>query len=265
MRNFLKFILFFVISLSKKNRFVILNPNLTFLRFNKAYVFDKKSRSVSCYIIRNQYDYITLQELFYYECYKIDDLNIFNKGIKNNLKKNLLIIDCGSNIGCSTNYFLDNFKEAHVVSIEPDEHNFNLLSKNVNNERALLLNNAVSSENVSYKILNSIDNRAISIIKDRKENIKKAVTINQILEDSKYKNFEPFLIKIDIEGHENTLFEGNIEWFQKFKIVIIEIHDWMLPGKSISKNYFTTLAKSMQIDDRDIIIRGENLICFKNK
>ena len=34
--------------------------------------------------------------------------------------------------------------------------------------------------------------------------------------------------------------------------------------KSISKNYFTTLAKSMQIDDRDII-RGENLICFKNK
>ena len=30
MRNFLKFILFFIISLSKKNRFVILNPNLTF-------------------------------------------------------------------------------------------------------------------------------------------------------------------------------------------------------------------------------------------
>ena len=71
-------------------------------------------------------------------------------------------------------------------------------------------------------------------------------------------------MKIDIEGHEKELFENNTEWFDKFKIVIIEIHDWMMPGKSISKNYLNTLVDSMAKNNRDIIIRGENLISIKH-
>ena len=74
----------------------------------------------------------------------------------------------------------------------------------------------------------------------------KSLTINKILSDYNKLNFYPFIIKIDIEGHEKELFEKNIEWFDKFKIVIIEIHDWMLPSKSVSKNYFTTLVSSMK-------------------
>ena len=91
----------------------------------------------------------------------------------------------------------------------------------------------------------------------------KSLTINKILSDYNKLNFYPFIIKIDIEGHEKELFEKNIEWFDKFKIVIIEIHDWMLPSKAVSKNYFTTLVSSMKKNDRDIIISGENIISIK--
>ena len=81
----------------------------------------------------------------------------------------------------------------------------------------------------------------------------------------KYKKFKPFIIKIDIEGFENNLFKKNIEWMDKFKIIIIEIHDWMIPSKSISNNLVNSLAKISKKNKRDLIIQGENLISIKNK
>ena len=79
----------------------------------------------------------------------------------------------------------------------------------------------------------------------------------------KYKKFKPFIIKIDIEGFENNLFKKNIEWMDKFKIIIIEIHDWMIPSKSISNNLVNSLAKISKKNKRDLIIQGENLISIK--
>ena len=178
--------------------------------------------------------------------------------------KKLLIVDCGSNIGCSSKYFLNTYKNSFLISIEPDKENFELLIKNVKKNNAVLINNAVSSEEINYEISNTIDNRAKSIIKsDNGKSSLKSLTINKILSDYNKLNFYPFIIKIDIEGHEKELFEKNIEWFDKFKIVIIEIHDWMLPSKAVSKNYFTTLVSSMKKNDRDIIISGENIISIK--
>ena len=49
------------------------------------------------------------------------------------------------------------------------------------------------------------------------------------MEKYKVEQFE--LIKIDIEGGESELFEKNIEWIEKFPLIIIELHDWMLPLK----------------------------------
>ena len=48
--------------------------------------------------------------------------------------------------------------------------------------------------------------------------------------------YNPFLIKIDIEGREKS-FEKNVEWIEKFKIIIIEPHDWMYPNKHLFKNF----------------------------
>ena len=113
------------------------------------------------------------------------------------------------------------------------------------------------------RIKDSEDNRAKSIVKVDKENLKKTLTINQILGEKENERVFSFLIKIDIEGHEKDLFESNIEWFDKFQIVIIEIHDWMLPGESISKGYLNSIVNSMVENKRDTIIINENLISIK--
>ena len=49
----------------------------------------------------------------------------------------------------------------------------------------------------------------------------------------------------------------------KFKIIIIEIHDWMLPSQDISTNFIYSLTKSMKKNKRDLILKGENLISIK--
>ena len=105
-------------------------------------------------------------------CYKIDHLKIYKEILDNFESKKKLIIDCGSNIGCSTNYFLRTFKNSKVISIEPDKDNFLLLSENVKNQNAILINNAISNENFNFEIIDSEDNRAKSIIKVDKENLK---------------------------------------------------------------------------------------------
>ena len=53
---------------------------------------------------------------------------------------------------------------------------------------------------------------------------------------------EPFLIKIDIEGFEEDLFAADLEWIDRFPILLIELHDWMLPGKRVTANFVKAMA-----------------------
>ena len=71
--------------------------------------------------------------------------------------------------------------------------------------------------------------------------------------------FNPFIIKIDIEGGEKNLFEKNVEWVEKFKIIIIEPHDWMYPKKNLFKNFLEKIAHL----DRDFVILNENIVSIR--
>ena len=74
------------------------------------------------------------------------------------------------------------------------------------------------------------------------------------------KIYEPFLIKIDIEGGEHNLFSENIDWIDKFKLIIIEPHDWMYP----KKNLFNNFLKRISTLKRDFVILNENIISIRN-
>ena len=271
MKNFVKYILFLLISIfNKKHRFIILSPNLTNLKFYKTIIFDKKNKTFLFYYVRDKYDYITVVEIYFNQSYVIRDFKFFNKVFRKLIKKKLLIIDCGSNIGCSTNFFLNDYENSKIISIEPDTNNFKMLVKNVkNNERVELINTAISNEVINFEVqddsTNLEDSRGKNIVEVLDNNLPKSIKINDILSQKKNRDYFPYLIKIDIEGYENNLFERNTEWVDQFKIIIIELHDWMLPGKSSSKNFFKVIAESMKKHNRDMVIKGENLISIKYK
>ena len=269
MKNFLKFILFLILSIfDKRHNYIIFTPDLTFFTFFKVLIYDKTKKVFFTYRIRNKYDYITINEIYFYQSYEIKKFKFFEKILTEINNKNLLIVDCGSNIGCSTNFFLRNYENSKVISIEPDKESFELLNKNIFDlQRVELINSAISNKAINFKLIddsnNSNDYRGKNVLETSNINSMKAITVNQILSSKKNKNFYPYLIKIDIEGHEKQLFENNTEWIDQFKIIIVEIHDWMLPETSNSKNFFKKISASMEKYDRDVIINGENLISIK--
>jgi hypothetical protein len=66
----------------------------------------------------------------------------------------------------------------------------------------------------------------------------------------------PFIVKIDIEGFEKDLFASNTAWIERCYAVIIEPHDWMLPGEMSSR----TFQQAMAQHPFELYMRGENII-----
>ncbi len=257
-----------LINLQKKNNFIILLPRSLAIFSKKIFIYDKLNKKYFIQSIRNKYDALTVFEIFGEESYcltKLKKWKKINKKYKNILEKKLkpLIIDCGSNIGCSTEYFYRIFSEAKFLSLEPNYECINFSKQNISPSDVVLINKAVSSEHQNLFIdLDKDDSRASKISKKQGIEIE-SISINSLINE--HKLYTPFIIKIDIEGFENDLFSKNYEWINSFDVLIIEIHDWMLPGRSNSYNFFKAIAENMNIDSkRDIIISGENLILIKN-
>ena len=157
---------------------------------------------------------------------------------KENIKP--LILDCGSNIGSSSEYFKRCYRNVQIVMIEPDINNLEFSKKNILIKDKFLINKAISSEEKSLKFSNMTeDNRAYKITDEGNIDIK-STTVENIL-NTTCNEFKPFLIKIDIEGFEKDLFLKNYQWIKYFDVIMIELHDWMLPNKNNSYNFINAI------------------------
>jgi hypothetical protein len=45
-------------------------------------------------------------------------------------------------------------------------------------------------------------------------------------------------LKVDIEGSEKSVFDGDAGTLNSFPLIIVEPHDWMFPGQMISQPFF---------------------------
>ena len=88
---------------------------------------------------------------------------------------------------------------------------------------------------------------------------KNTMTVKDVIKDFSSKKYSPFLIKIDIEGGEENLFNNNTEWINNFEVIIIELHDQDFPEKTVSKNFF----KSQIFYNRKFFILNENILSIK--
>ena len=70
----------------------------------------------------------------------------------------------------------------------------------------------------------------------------------------------PFIVKIDIEGGESDVFSKNVAGSTSTPLIIVELHDWLLPKKSTSKSFLRAIAGR----DRDFIYFGENIFSISN-
>lgn len=273
-KNFLKYsyyffydLLIFFRNFKSTQNFIILFPRFVNLVSKKVFIYDKINKKIFLQKIRNKYDLLTIYEIFSEEQYNLKKFRFWDEVYKSYLKiidnkKKPLLIDCGSNIGSSTEYFNRIFKILFSVMIEPNSESSEFSYENLYNKNHIILNKAISSQKKTVMIDQSHeDNRASKITNFSGKKID-TVMISEII--SKYKDTIPFVIKIDIEGYEEDLFRSNVDWVKNFHIIIIEIHDWMMPFEATSNNFFKAIYENILKDDkRDFIISGENLIIVK--
>lgn len=251
-------------NLKNDKQFIILLPRIFFSFLNKIVIYDKKNKNIFFQKFRNKFDILTIYEIFSEQDYNINWYLNNNKKTLDN-KKNLskVIIDCGSNIGSSIEFFSRVYNPSKIIGVEPDLVNVNFSKKNISNKFTSIINKAISDKRTTLHFDNSKDdNRSFNIINSSSGVEVETITVNDIIKDLK-KDHDLFLLKIDIEGHEDQLFKENFDWIDEFKIIIIEIHDWMLNGKANSKNFIDALSYSLKKNKRDLLISGENLISIK--
>lgn len=143
-----------------------------------------------------------------------------------------LIIDCGANVGYTSVYFLNKYPSAHIIAIEPDIDNFELLVKNLSpyGERAQAIHAAIWPEPTDLVVCRAPEGsreewgtwvRPSQV--DEAADIR-GIDIPFILTESGFGHID--VLKIDIEGAEAALFaHQSQEWIHKVNAFFIELHN----------------------------------------
>lgn len=243
-------------------RFVRLSPN----RRGNVYFYNKRSRNIFSVRVRDEIDSYTADQIYTHQDYDIEFLKrgaeikkFYEEAVAKGGK--CLIIDCGANIGLSARFFAEEFPLAKIVAVEPDADNFELAKKNCSDKEKIDFRNcAIGSESGFVAIENSDD--ASNAFRTKKDDSTSGIPLVSI-EDiaSEFEDHQLFLIKVDIEGFEVDLFSKNTNWLDRTLLLVIELHDWMLPKESNSMNFL----KAVSTRNRDFVYKHENVFSISNE
>lgn len=164
-----------------------------------------------------------------------------------------IIVDAGANIGAASLWFGYVYPKAHIVSVEPDPGNASVLRRNVEHRaNHVVMEAAIGAERGFVSLVN--EGLGWAVQTRRAETGLPVVTVENAFAAST--GDTPFIVKVDIEGFERDLFASNTGWLAQCYAVIIEPHDWMLPGEMTSR----TFQQAMAQHPFELFMRGENII-----
>jgi FkbM family methyltransferase len=178
--------------------------------------------------------------------------------------KRPLIIDAGANIGAASVYFGYSFPKAQIVAIEPERSNFDLLAANTAGLSVECIHGALGPEAGTVNVVDTGRGHwgfqvSAGQPSQAAADAVECVTINDIY--ARYGDtVAPFIAKIDIEGSEAELFASNTGWVARTPVIIIELHDWMLPGTANSRSFLECVGRQ----NRDFVYIGENIFSIDN-
>jgi len=142
------------------------------------------------------------------------------------------IIDAGSNTGLTSLYFLEHFKNAKIVCIEPQRGNFEVLEFNLaenNNSDPVKINGGIWSSNTKIKVVSDFRDQsdwAFRVIETTEDDALQAYSINSLAKQNHFEFID--ILKIDVEGSEKEIFDktkSDLGFLKITKCIAVEIHD----------------------------------------
>lgn len=178
---------------------------------------------------------------------------VFMSILQNEVDAGMTVIDLGANIGYTTLIMCKNVGDGRVYAIEPDPHNIDLLTKTIDHNNygdvCKITQAAIDDKdgNLEFWIASAPN---LNSVQKTKNSIRKidvpALSLPSFIEkemDGQYPNF----IKMDIEGHEVSVFEGALDYFTKNAgktKILMEVHPQFYNEEN---NFEQILAEYMKI------------------
>jgi FkbM family methyltransferase len=173
-----------------------------------------------------------------------------------------LIVDVGANIGLASIFLASMYPEARVISVEPDVENFAILTGNASSYSSIrCVRGAVSDRSGKATLGNRKGGAAGYRLEEESGDGGVEVdiyTMDQIIEMGE--GDEVLIVKMDVEGEEKSIFRCAESWLPRTHLLIVEIHDWMLPGSGSSRALFRALS-NLPIE---YVFRSQNLFAFND-
>jgi FkbM family methyltransferase len=212
-------------------------------------------------------DLLATEQVFQKVCYRIDNWAQGRALLKYGQQLTRpLIVDAGANIGAASVFFLNLFDTAVVFAIEPEARNAELLRMNTGyyGSRAFAFSGAIASQD--GRLFLSDPGKTDMGFRTWERKAADASVLQEVQSISPATIFAhpsvvgsmPFIFKIDIEGAEADLFDGDTTWMREFPLIIIELHDWMLPFSGSSQSFL----KAAAAHEWDFVYSGENIFLF---
>ncbi len=172
-----------------------------------------------------------------------------------------VIIDAGANVGAASIWFSRRYPTARVVAVEPDSANASMARYNTSTLPNVMVVEASIGGSAGYSAtVSDVSGRSDRIQSKRVfENDGSAIRVVTVdfLVNGYGATAALFIVKIDIEGFESDLFEGDISWVKHAPIIEIELHDWMFPTRNTSASFFKAIAA----ENYSVLVSGDTLVC----
>jgi FkbM family methyltransferase len=165
-----------------------------------------------------------------------------------------VIVDGGANVGYSALFFADTYPEALVVALEPGESAVASCKRNIAaHPRVQVMNAALWSHSEGVRLQSATNGSWARFVGD-KGDLTPSVTLHELFD--KNSEWEPLIVKLDIEGAEKTVVGASPNVFRSAACIMIEPHDFIFCGAACLAPLFKVLADRPM----DTLINGENLI-----
>jgi FkbM family methyltransferase len=170
------------------------------------------------------------------------------------------IIDAGGYIGTAAIVFARRFPDATIVSLEPSVANFAILRKNAARYGNIMpMNVALGASDGRTRL---VDRKTgywgYSIVQEPKDCLRAealhevpTVTIDTLLKQFSATGID--LLKLDIEGAERDLMISSQPWINKTRVMIAELHEWIVSGAELAFSAATVGRNNIQSNAEKIL------------